>query len=154
MEGGVSRDEELDSNPKNFHLSKQTGESHGNSESNSESAPLCSQHTARLRSRLLLLKGQKHSSQKAQRGSPMCILIMGWRTKHLDCVPKYTKTLIEISAASLGRGQEGKERREEFSKVIYPREEKGGRMRKQDFRVTYLQTNSHGKETAHTVPCI
>ncbi len=44
MEGGVPRGEEPDSEPKNFHLSKQAGESHGNSESNSERAPLCSQH--------------------------------------------------------------------------------------------------------------
>lgn len=43
-EGGVPRAEQPDSNPMNFHLSKQTGESHGNSESNSERASLCSQH--------------------------------------------------------------------------------------------------------------
>lgn len=44
MEGGVPRGEEPDSEPKNFHLSMQAGESHGNSESNSQRAPLCSQH--------------------------------------------------------------------------------------------------------------
>lgn len=43
MEGGVPRVEEADSEPKNFHLSKQAGESHRNSESNSMKAPLYSQ---------------------------------------------------------------------------------------------------------------
>lgn len=37
MEGKVPWVEEPDSDPENFHLSKQAGESHGNSESNSES---------------------------------------------------------------------------------------------------------------------
>lgn len=44
MEGGVPRVEEPDSEPKNFHLSKQAGESHGNSESNSGRAASYSQH--------------------------------------------------------------------------------------------------------------
>lgn len=34
IEGGVPRGEEPDSQPKNFHLSEQAGESNGNSESN------------------------------------------------------------------------------------------------------------------------
>jgi len=46
MKGGVPEGEEPDSEPKNVHLSKQAGESHGNSESNSGRALLCSQHRA------------------------------------------------------------------------------------------------------------
>lgn len=44
MEGGVPGGEEPDSEPKNFHLSTQAGESHGNSESNSGRAASYGQH--------------------------------------------------------------------------------------------------------------
>lgn len=74
MEGGVPRVEEADSEPKNFHLSKQAGESHRNSESNSMKAPLYSQgreaETPRAAS------GPKTKLTKAHRGSS--ILIMSW----------------------------------------------------------------------------
>lgn len=43
MEGGVPRGEEPDSEPKNFHLSEQAGETNGNSESNSVRAASYSQ---------------------------------------------------------------------------------------------------------------
>lgn len=63
MEGGVPRVEEADSEPKNFHLSKQAGESHRNSESNSMKAPLYSQGRE-AETPLELLEGQKQSSQR------------------------------------------------------------------------------------------
>lgn len=37
----------------------------------------------------------------------MCIPIMGCRTKHLERVPEYTQTLIEVSAACSGKGHGG-----------------------------------------------
>lgn len=65
MEGGVLRVEEPDSKPKNFHLSKQAGERHGNSESNSQRAAARSQHTDPPF--LLQLKGQSNKAHKSSR---------------------------------------------------------------------------------------
>lgn len=107
MEGGVPRGEEPDSEPKNFHLSKQAGESHGNSESNSERAPLYSQYreaeiasTASGGAKNTAHKGfsNLYSNHELDRGQNTLIVC-----------PNTHKTLIETSAASLGRAGVEKE---------------------------------------------
>lgn len=60
MEGGVPRVERPDSKRKNFHSSKQAGESHGNSESRNSAAT----DVERPSSLPLLLEGQKNHTQK------------------------------------------------------------------------------------------
>ncbi len=93
-------------------------------------------NTERLRSPLLLLEGQKkpHSSQRHTQAL-QCVFQswVGQRTKHFDCVPKYTTTLIEISAASMKREQKWKQRREKFSKSCLPLKRKEGSNEKATF---------------------
>jgi len=65
MEERVPRAEGPDREPKNFHLSKQAGESHGNSESNSMRVTPCKR---RLRSPLWLLKEERNQAHKGTQG--------------------------------------------------------------------------------------